>query len=282
MADTLIDLSIDKNKTMADASESDSIVESIDVDDKKIIVSTILGEYNSLVIGSLSELNSKSIKEFISKDKLENIHFPEKIIDALQEIKLALDMAWSSQHSMYRLRYNMDENGQIKSLYVPMDTEYVDDIKIKQIRDKDGNFMADTIKDNMGDKLYRLESADLFVDDIENPTQIREARIRKKEDIASRELSSNSIEDEIIKLLSTFFVCILPILISPMSSILYSSSSNIISSLGILTTLICFTYILSGAWYFLASMIGSYINNIIEYKRSMSSDRSYCVYVSDV
>lgn len=282
MSETLIDLSINEDETRAEIPESDNIVDEINVEDNRIIISTILDEYNSLVIGNLSELRSKSVNEFVSKKKLSNIDFPKKIIEVLQEIKLALDMAWSSQHSMYRLRYNIGENGEIKDLYVPMDTEHIEDICVKEVYDDEENFVAEGLRKDLGEQFYRLESADLFVDDIDNPTQIKEAKIRKKEDIAVRELSSNSIKDEITKMGMTTLLATSPIIFSPTSSLFYNSSSQMMSVFGVIMSIVCMTYLLSGVWYIFASIIGDYINNIINYRSSIKNERTYCVHFADL
>jgi hypothetical protein len=191
-------------------------------------------------------------------------------------------MAWSSQHGMYRLRYNIGKNGEIKDLYIPMDTEHIEDICVKEVYDDEGNFVAEGLRKDLGEEFYRLESADLFVDDIDNPTQIKEAKITKKEDIAARELSSNSIKDEIKNIMMTTLLATSPVIFGPTSSLLYDSSSQMISVLGIIMSIISLTYLLSGLWYVFASVIGDYINNIINYNISMRSDRTYCVHFADL
>lgn len=71
---------------------------------------------------------------------------------------------------MYRLSYR-ENNDSSSELYIPLNTEYTDDIIVQKIYTSNDKFVAEHIEDDIEYPLYELEFKDLYIKNITSDNQ---------------------------------------------------------------------------------------------------------------
>ena len=150
---------------------------------------------DSLVYADLSKL----ISEY---EENNNIFIPSDIVDKLNDIKRGVKSSLDSDEDKFIIDYNQNRFGQIHELYIPINTEYVDNIVIAEIYDKSGDFVAHNLEEDINEPLYKIESSNLYTDNIDEEN--RSLYKKEKVDFKSKLNHRNS---DFIENLNLYPVC---------------------------------------------------------------------------
>lgn len=132
----------------------------------------------------IDDIVNKDLDSIIEDYKEDNkLILSDSISRKLEEIVTSVKSAWDYDAEKFKLDYNENKNGQMHQLYVPFNSQYMDNACVRTIYNKEGEFVAQELEDNMSEELYKLESYDLYVDNpfISNPKIYKKYRVTSKE-----------------------------------------------------------------------------------------------------
>ena len=123
------------------------------------------GDWKSLC--SLKRLIEKDISDILARF---NLTSSVKIQNELSNLQTKLRKSWSKKYEMYKLSYR-ENNDNSSELYIPLETQYTNDIIVQQIYTNNDEFVAENVENSIEFPLYELESKDLFIKEITTENQ---------------------------------------------------------------------------------------------------------------
>lgn len=171
MTETLIDRVAEKN---ADGFSDDIVTETMI---KEIKVVKESGEYKIKYLDSndkdseicyLSDLVDNSVEEII--DRKEYI-ISSETIEKLEELQIAVQKIWDDTINMYSIFYRQNDNGSAE-LYIPLDTEYSDDIIVEKIYNDNNKFVAQDLESKIDFPIHKIDTIDLYASDLNEGSSI--------------------------------------------------------------------------------------------------------------
>jgi len=132
--------------------------------ENKITQVKINNSWKELIELSLHNIKGQNIDKVLdSYEKELNVNFSHEIRNRLKNIQNSIEEAWDSDANKFKVSYTYNSHNQLHQLIVPIRTSEVEDIVIKEIYDKNGNFTAQEFEKEICVDLYKLESYDLYV-----------------------------------------------------------------------------------------------------------------------
>lgn len=197
MVETLLDREINKNRSIEHSKDnSEYIVSDFKIENHYVFLQSLTNE-KWHEIARLDDLVNNNIDSILN-DYSENLILSSEIKDILSNIRKELNSVWDEQSQMFRLSYSLNKYDQFHQLYIPLNAEYLDDIVIKTIYDKNGKFVSKDLEQKIDEPLYRLYTQELYVDSIIKD----EATIYKKGKIDFNEIYEKSIHSSLSHVLN--------------------------------------------------------------------------------
>lgn len=139
-------------------------VSDLKIEDNKIYIKYLEEDawFQLICVQHLPDKTIKDVFDFFDDD----VFIPDDIKDNLSKIKRDIEFAWNEDIEKFTVDYNLNSFGQIHKLYIPTGGEYLNNIVIEEIYNECGDFVAHEIEENMKEPLYKIESMDLYVNNI--------------------------------------------------------------------------------------------------------------------
>lgn len=138
-------------------------------------VSEGLVEYRSLDDDNWNRL--ADIKKFARSNFSDIIEGKDIILSddqrsKLEEFGAIASSCWDSELEMFKIEYQTDADGDLKSLVVPLESDMSEDFVVQRIHDDSGNFVADGIEEQIDFEMYELWSKDMYVDSLDDESDV--------------------------------------------------------------------------------------------------------------
>lgn len=162
---------------VADKKSEDLETEEPDVDSfvDEVRVSESAVEYRNLdddnwnFLASVEEIAESSFSNMI-QDK--DIILSEEQKSKLEDFSALAGSCWDAELEMFRIEYQTDEDGDLKSLVVPLESDISEDFVVQEIHDNEGNFVAEDIEEQVDLKMYELWSTDMYVNSLDGESDV--------------------------------------------------------------------------------------------------------------
>lgn len=139
---------------------------------------------------SISNLIKNSVGDLLED---EDIFVSDSVKRDLQEFRAVVNACWNEKHNMFKVDYNTDEDGDLKSLVVPLNSPLSDDVVIHKIHNCKGEFVAKDIENSIDQNMYELWNMDMYTESLEENSPIYTIT----EDTRSRrEIFGDSLESQ--------------------------------------------------------------------------------------
>lgn len=116
------------------------------------------GDWNELL--TLRDL----IDVEISDNSIEgnDVVLSDKVGNELKKLQKKVRQSYNEQLDMYQLSYKLNED-ESSELYIPLETEFTDDLTVQKIYDENEEFVAQNVEDNVEFPLYELKTKELYI-----------------------------------------------------------------------------------------------------------------------
>lgn len=165
----------------------------------------------------LRNLKDTDIIQYMTDDK--DLILSDKVQNELERLQKRFQNIFDTDLNMYELSYRVNDDDSAE-LYLPLQTDFTDDFVVKKIYNKDSEFVAHDIEENIDFPLYELESREFYVKTIANSKKTINVYSKKEstyddilEDsyLASDESRDNFIKSSIVTiciyaLIGTFYL----------------------------------------------------------------------------
>lgn len=159
---SLIDRTVEKSMdTRSLGSTADRIVSDLCTKSNKIKYKCLNdGNWNELC--TFEQVARKNIDDIV---KDENLSVFNSEREELEEFSLICSSSWDDDKEMFRIQPTYDQDGHLSSLIVPLESEISDDIKVVDIHNGKGEFVADDIERQIDCEMHELQTNDMFIED---------------------------------------------------------------------------------------------------------------------
>jgi len=186
----------------------------------------------------LDEFVKSDIENYLkSYLRTNDSHISNDVETQLREIHMALRKSWNESINKYNLTYDYNKNGQLHKIYIPVNSDYINDIFIHEIYNKNGEFVAHELEDNLLEPLYKIEHYNLVTNtiDSENAKLYKKTRAKFSDIFVSEFTKLWSVKHPISLLpaiILNLFIAMIPVLIY-----IHKGIDSTITTLGFLTGL---------------------------------------------
>ena len=166
MSETLTDKCAELQVDGSENSEVQKIISELKVQNAVIRYTTLRSEgWNRLC--SLRTLARRSA-DYVVRKKSSGMHVSDDVKEQLQGLKQELAYAWDEEAEKFRVECKYGEDGNISELFIPLETDISSDFTVQKLYDEDGNFQAESIKSELGEEMYKIETKELRVNRTSN------------------------------------------------------------------------------------------------------------------
>jgi len=273
MVETLVDRATQNKKFKDEMNKEKNIASEIKIDSGSIYLQDLVSNEWNLFVNLDSIVNEKLKEHVESYNREHESIISDETTRKLEHIYESVNSVWDSESQKFNITYDFNEYGQIHKLYIPFNSEYIDNIVVETIYDSDGEFVANKLEDKFPEELYKIEKYDLYANNISsnNPELYVEEQTDTKEIFKNNFKSTFGYDyDEqkntfILEYMGCFLITILPIL-------LYLAINSAIAATVAVLLSVVFVYPISFALtfstpiFFIKAIIESYIES--NYKKS--------------
>lgn len=201
---------VDRYVEIDEQNETNTFIHDVSVTDNYTVIGDSLTESNYEIF-DLWELETKTLDEILG-EKEDDMEFSDSCINKLRDIELAFNITYNEEYDMYSLEYSKNQYDQIHKIYVPFDTEYIDNLEVHKIYNSEGEFVADGIESQIGSDLIHIESHNLFVNSLIDPRTVYREEDTGLEYIENNHIQCNTLSKEIKETTSSLIMAFIPYL----------------------------------------------------------------------